>query len=376
MDCNNSRETLSTTLSSLPDEEIKESDNIPDTVMYRSEEDNISLASSISTLDCDFESHIHDDILESFRTNVQRKIILFFNSFPKIVNFEHLPEWLKDNQFITSGYREPSDSIKNVFLSLTQYHNETINIWSHLLGSLIFISMCLWFGTRNDLLIPLNTKLIFLPFFIGAITCMSCSALFHLFLFKSQKFGNFFAKLDYSGIALLIIGSFIPWIYFTFMCHKHLVILYITMIVIMGILAIIVSLFDKFAEPKYRSLRAGVFLTMGLSAIVPGIHLLLVESWEIIVEDELLVWNIIMGCMYVVGALQYALRFPERCCMGKFDYLFHSHQFFHVFVVMAAFLHFFGLCRVAMIKMGSGSCQEQEIESGLTVWKKWFGTFG
>ena len=41
---------------------------------------------------------------------------------------------------------------------------------------------------------------------------------------------------------------------------------YIGMIVVLGIAAVVVSLWDKFAQPKFRPLRGGVFLAMGLSS--------------------------------------------------------------------------------------------------------------
>lgn len=59
-------------------------------------------------------------------------------------------------------------------------------------------------------------------------------------------------RLDYTGISLLIVGSFIPWIYYGFYCRPQPMIIYITMISILGIAAMIVSLWDKFAEPKFR----------------------------------------------------------------------------------------------------------------------------
>lgn len=67
------------------------------------------------------------------------------------------------------------------------------------------------------------------------------------------------------GISLLIIGSFIPWIYYGFYCRPEPKVSYIAMVVVLGIGAVIVSLWDKFSESKYRPIRAGVFVTMGLS---------------------------------------------------------------------------------------------------------------
>jgi hypothetical protein len=40
------------------------------------------------------------------------------------------------------------------------------------------------------------------------------------------------------------------------------------------------------------------------------------------------------------GAAIYALRIPERWKPGAFDLAFHSHQLFHVAVVVAAAIHY------------------------------------
>lgn len=73
--------------------------------------------------------------------------------------------------------------------------------------------------------------------------------------------------MDYTGITLLIVGSFIPWIYYGFYCRLVPMIVYLTMISVLGIAAIIVSLWDKFAQPHYRPLRAVIFIAMGLSSM-------------------------------------------------------------------------------------------------------------
>lgn len=45
---------------------------------------------------------------------------------------------LADNHYILEGYRAPR-SWKECVLSLFQLHNETINVWSHLVGAIVFI---------------------------------------------------------------------------------------------------------------------------------------------------------------------------------------------------------------------------------------------
>lgn len=65
---------------------------------------------------------------------------------------------------------------------------------------------------------------------------------------------------------MLIVGSFIPWIYYGFYCRTLAMTIYISMITVLGLAALVVSLWNKFAAPKYRPLRAIVFLSMGLSS--------------------------------------------------------------------------------------------------------------
>ena len=66
-------------------------------------------------------------------------------------------------------------------------------------------------------------------------------------------------RLDYSGIAFLIVGSFIPCLYYGFYCRRTTQIIYMVTVSTLGILCIIISLWDKFGTPKYRPLRAGKF---------------------------------------------------------------------------------------------------------------------
>jgi len=40
----------------------------------------------------------------------------------------------------------------------------------------------------------------------------------------------------------------------------------------------------------------------------------------------------------------YLARIPERLAPGLFDIWFQSHQLFHVFVVAAACVHYYGIC--------------------------------
>jgi adiponectin receptor len=44
-----------------------------------------------------------------------------------------------------------------------------------------------------------------------------------------------------------------------------------------------------------------------------------VNGWEKAVEEAAIGWLILMGCLYITGALLYAVRIPERFFPGKVD---------------------------------------------------------
>ncbi|OMJ66997.1 hypothetical protein SteCoe_35968 [Stentor coeruleus] len=59
-------------------------------------------------------------------------------------------EFIKDNEYIRHGYRMNFNSSRKILNSLFMIHNETANVWSHLLGVLIFFCLlgyCItWLG--------------------------------------------------------------------------------------------------------------------------------------------------------------------------------------------------------------------------------------
>ncbi|VDO23981.1 unnamed protein product [Haemonchus placei] len=101
---------------------------------------------------------------------------------------------------------------------------------------------------------------------------------------------------------------------------------------------------------------------MGLSAVFPAAHLLFVDGLEFLYKKASLVWMLLMGGMYIGGAAIYATRIPERFFPGRCDLWFQSHQLFHTFVVIAAFIHFHSITEMAQKKLMEGSCAEQLLE--------------
>lgn len=266
----------------------------------------------------------------------------------KLLHWNDLPHWQRDNHHIHTGYRPASFSFLVSFQSLTYLHNETVNIYSHLLPALVAIPAAILLhralapryetATQADIIA-------FGCFFAGAAGCLGMSATYHTISNHSPVVARVGNAFDYIGIVCLIVGSFVPSIYYGFYCLPDLQRLYWTMICTIGLGCMTVSIFPHFRTPKWRPFRAAMFVGMGLSAVFPVIHGLQLYGLELMARQIGLWWLLLQGMLYILGAGIYAARVPERVWPGRFDIVGHSHQIFHVLVVCAAVAHLTGLLR-------------------------------
>jgi hypothetical protein len=68
-----------------------------------------------------------------------------------------------------------------------------------------------------------------------------------------------------------------------------------------------------------------------------------------LIDENGFYWLLTMAAFYLIGATLYACRIPERFCPGKVDLVFHSHQLFHMCVVCAVFVHYYGISEVIIL---------------------------
>jgi len=274
----------------------------------------------------------------------------------KVVSFFQLQEWQKDNEFLLHWHRPAMPSFKACFNSIFRLHTETGNIWTHLIGVLVFIGICIYFLClpATNFISHWQEKVVFFLFFLGAVLCLCFSTLFHMMGCHSERVFHIFGKLDYSGIALMIMGSFVPWIYYSFYCDSEPKVIYMSAICFLGILCIIISQWDRFGTAKYRSCRAILFASLGLSGVVPAIHTTFKLGFLRSVTVGQLGWLYLMAFLYLFGAFLYAKRIPERWYPGKCDLWFQSHQIFHILVVAAAIVHFHGISNLQQSRFEMG----------------------
>ena len=106
---------------------------------------NKSYSSKINSID---KKKIFDDkpdFEESWKPkDISKNFWKESDKTPHIGHKDEAPDWIIDNEYILTGYRINFNSIGLTLKSLFMCHNESTNIWSHLLGVIMFICFILY----------------------------------------------------------------------------------------------------------------------------------------------------------------------------------------------------------------------------------------
>jgi len=197
---------------------------------------------------------------------------------------------------------------------------EPFNGLSHLAGAIsafvggIALLIVGWTGTARIISVII--------YIISLISMFSASATYHLTKVK-PRIQETLRKIDHSAIFLLIAGTYTPICLNAFTGFWRLGFLSI----IWGIAAIgiIIKIFYIRAP---RWLNAGIYVLMGWISIL---------AWRQMAGLPLgaLVWLIVGGLIYTLGAVVYATKI-FNFVPGKFGY----HEVWHLFVIGGALAHF------------------------------------
>lgn len=258
----------------------------------------------------------------------------------KLIRYEHLPTLWKNNEHILSGYRFiPANDIGALAKSTFQIHNETGNIMTHLIGSLIVIPL---FWPSKDHFDEQTTpmdRMVQTIYLIAALHCLVLSACWHVMAGCSDAcWFERFACVDYTGIAWLVAASVWTLVYNAFYCQPNLAMFYSFTTLLVGAVGAIVPWAAWFNDRKNKAIRITIFLAMCFTGVGPFLHAGLSHGF---IKTSLFFSPILPSlASYIFGLIFYATQFPESFAPGKFDVVGHAHQIWHISIVVAILLHY------------------------------------
>jgi len=246
---------------------------------------------------------------------------------------------------VETGFRQTDQPWFYYLLSLFQRHNECMNAWTHLIGCMVAMyrihNISYEFNAYSD---PWMYPM--LAGSISMIIMYFCSFTAHTFHNKSELWHYTCFFIDYAGIGVYGLGSTI--IHYFYCAHPNMTDswLYTIAVPVGLILCINVCVCCSISKTKYKrpypftrkiwqlSSVLGIYLWLN----IPIFHRMYLyyygerkdpTNWDQSFGDHTLqmIWFLTAGFFF-------GSDIPQRFFPGKFDFLFHSHQIFHVFIML------------------------------------------
>lgn len=236
----------------------------------------------------------------------------------RLLNYYELPFPWRENRYIISNYRFYNSHTKSLLSIINWYgwHNETSNIWSHLLGAFFMCYLAIYSFPHSEIFlsetIPGSAKFIVYLFLAASLKCLLASVFWHTFNGTcSHKLRRKFACVDYSGITILITASILTAEFVSLYDHTIPLCLYMGISLTLGFVGIFLNCSPKFDSPESRQLRISFFILLASMGILSFLHASYLESWSFAINllspitNKSVVW-------YLVGVLFYGSFIPER----------------------------------------------------------------
>jgi len=231
---------------------------------------------------------------------------------------------------------------KQCLKSVLHLHNETLNIWTHLLGFFAFLCLLGWDWYSLPPEIQSGDFAVILCIITCYQACMILSAVYHTFISHSSETSKFCLTLDLGGIVASISASFISGIYYGFWCHPTARACFISMVLFFLMVGVLFR--DYIFEESNMAARLAYFCSFTISGCIPTVCYVLFNGGLYSDEVKLFFPRIIF--MYLIIGLAflfYIAKIPESCLPGRFDLLGSSHQWWHVLVFLClAYWHHIG----------------------------------
>lgn len=240
------------------------------------------------------------------------------------------------------GYRKPYQSIRYYLASIFQIHNETVNIWTHLIGCFV-----IWFviAEYHKILDFWSNKQSWSIMILGICVIIThlLSTIAHIFNSKSEKWNYNCWMIDYMGCNIYGFGSGIEafYIHADKSTYEQFEFLYLPMLLLAALLSYFCLCYAKVRYGLTDGIKRKWIMVCGyMGKTVLTMRMVIPRYIDCYYDNECSMFSlnhiVLVYLLFVLQAVFFASHIPERFYPGKFDIVGQGHQIFHVVFTMAA----------------------------------------
>lgn len=236
--------------------------------------------------------------------------------------------------YILAGYRPLHQNWYCYLLSLFQKHNESLNVWSHLLAAPVLLLR--WWSNVGALGYTLDiSSLPLCLFLLSALICYFCSSVAHLFQSHSKHAHYYVFFMDYVGVAVYQYGCALGHFFYTSAPAWRATIFgryFLPGAAFLGLMSSVGCCVAKSRYHKPYPLQRKICQLIPSSlayflGISPVVHRLLTVSWD---DEPSLNNHALQIIFFLSSTVFFSCPIPECFFPGKFDIFGHGHQIFHI----------------------------------------------
>lgn len=230
------------------------------------------------------------------------------------LHYYDIPLSWRENRYIIYGYRF-SLSHKTMLKSVFQFnHNESMNIWTHLIGALIviFLGAVHLPSTELSQINSYRDNVVVYMFLAAAFGCLACSTIWHTYsCFAKLPVRSSCASVDYTGITILISASVISSEYCSLYHFPKLQKIVMTFTILCGLGGLTLNWSSYFDRPECRPLRIGFFVGLAFVGLTTFVAMCFNEG--VMVSLKFFLPLVLKSCTaYLAGVVFYGGLIPER----------------------------------------------------------------
>ncbi|XP_072303860.1 membrane progestin receptor alpha-like [Eucyclogobius newberryi] len=254
-------------------------------------------------------------------------------SMPATLTESDIPAHLRDRN-ITSGYRQLHQNWRYYFLSMFQRHNETLNVWTHLVALLIILAKCCDLAKNVDFVNDVHAWPL-LILLISSLNYTAFSVIAHLLGSKSEFCHFVFYYLDYIGVAQYQYGSAVAHFYYAIDVDMYSFVkgVFMPIAATFSFLSFVGCCLGKYNSLNSCRRKVGHVAPSTLAYawdISPVVWRL--SSWSVATNDPALIYHFGQVAFFLNAAAFYTFPIVEKCFAEGSTFLCQSHPVFHIFL--------------------------------------------